>query len=528
MSTKIKTGLDARTQILRGAVKLAQIVGSTYGPHGRLALLDRFAGLLSTRDGVTVAREVVLSDPAENTGCSLLKQACLKVNDEVGDGTTTAAILTAALLQEGHKQIAGGVDPTELIRQIEEARESALLVIQDLTAHCQEEDDLKQVALISCHDREIAEIIAEGVMAAGEDGTLVVEDGQSTQTELVLKDGMEIDKGFYEFSLTPNMNPDESDKVDGPVVAVIGQRLTGADQIVPILEEASQQRPRPLIVCSPGIEDAAYTVLVYNTMLKTNLGISAYPIEAPGIGVEKIEILKDIAALAGAYFVDPARGDDPRNFKMEYLGAFREARIWPRRSRFIAYDDKIPFIKERIKELKQELEVTESAYKRDKLERRIAKLAGGLCVIKVGGYTEAEMKEKRSRIEDALHATQAAMSGGVVPGGGIALLRASQILGRVPLPGWKVMCIALAAPFKKLAANAGLDGELLIERTNMGGRWGRWWGWDFATNSERRFNERPWLADPTDVVIAALNCACSVASVVLNTSAAILRGSQQR
>lgn len=522
MSKQISIGNNARTRLLRGALKLAHIVGLTYGPHGRHVLLDRFAGLLPTRDGVTVAREVGFPDPIENMGAEILKQACLAVNDEVGDGTTTAAVLTAAVLQEGHKQIAGGLDPSVLIRELDEARIATVSLLRNLTIECADLSDVKQVALLAGYEEEIAEIIAEGVMAAGEDGTIIVEDGHSTQTKLVLKDGMEIDKGFTEHSLTPSTNPKGSDKVDGPVVAVIGQRLHEAKDVVPILEQASQQRPRPLLLFTAGLEDAAMATVVYNSIMAVR-AIPCHPIEAPGVGPEKLEILKDIAALAGAHYVDPAAGDDPRKFKMEYLGSFREARVWPRRSRFIAYGDKIVGIKARINELRHEMEHTESAYKRDRLEQRIAKLAGGLCVIRVGAYTEAEMKEKRSRVEDALHATQAAMAGGIVPGGGIALLRAAAVIAHSDGPGWQVLSRAMTAPFRRLAANAGLDGGVLIKILN---RSGGSVGWDFLANEQRSFYTPPRLVDATEVVVAALNCACSVASVLLNTDVAIATGSR--
>lgn len=520
MRKQIVNGEGTCKQLLQGAFKLAHVVGKTYGPQGHLVLLDRFAGLLSSRDGVTVAQEVVLDNPIENLGCSILKEACFKVNDRVGDGTTTTAILAAAILREGYKQIVGGVDPIHLCRALEDAKDAATTAIRGLSLECTDPNDLEQVALISCHDPEIAKIVSEGIMAAGEYGTIVVEDGQSVQTELVLKDGMEIDKGFYELALKKAEDAAVSDKVEGPVVAVVGQVLRTAEDVVSILEEASQQRPRPLLLFTLGLGEEAHRTLLYNTCLRSN-PIPCHWIMAPGIGPEKLEVLKDIAALAGAYLIDPARGDDPHNFKMEYLGAFREAIVWPRKSRFIAYDDKIPFITARIEELKREINRTESLYKQDQIEKRIAKLAGGLCVIKVGAYTEAEMKEKRSRIEDALHATRAAMTGGVVPGGGVALLRAAQAISCMGSPGWVVLNRALQEPFIQLAVNAGLAGRLLINLIGTGGGWAGWAGWDFLANQKRRFEVRPRVADPTEVVVVALHCACSVASVLLNSDTAL-------
>lgn len=503
--------------LVLGALKLAQVVRVTYGPQGRNVLLDRFAGLLSTKDGVTVAREIELPDPVENMGASILREACLEVNNSVGDGTTAAALIAASLIQQGHKLKAAGVDLTTLLKdELPRACEHAVNLVKRASQEVAIQSDLERVAYVASNgDRDMAEKIAEGCLSVGVGGSLVVEEGQSTALELLMREGMEIDRGWDWDVEVASRDKEKSDgmkeKIEGPVVAVLGAPLESRDDILMMMEEASQFK-RQVVIIAERVDGFAMSMMVYNSRYTANFWKW---IQAPGhTHKERLENLKDIAALSGAHYIDPLIDDHRRHFKTEWLGSLRKVTLWPHKAVLEGYDDKIESIKQRVNVLKNDLEHTTSDYDRDQLERRIARLVGGLGTLRVGGFTEPEIKEKVSRVEDALRASQAALKGGFVPGGGIIYHSVGDSLQRFRGPAWEMLSNALKEPPRQLLRNAGLEPDIILSRLKA------WEGWDLDQN---RVSKLEGVVDATPVVTAAIQTACSVAGLLLGAEATVTR-----
>lgn len=523
----ITHGTAARKKLLKGALELARVVGVTYGPCGRNCILDRMAGLLVTKDGVTVAREVTLADPVENMGAQILKTACLKVNDEVGDGTTTTSILAAELVREGHKMILSGTDPTQMIRGMRVAANFADARIRQMASSIKTVKQIERVALLASNgDTEVATALAEATMAVGKDGTIVIEDGQSTDVRLEFKEGMEIDRGPVN---TMSLGDKPERKMDGPLVAVIGEHLTSMADIQELLEVASQWKPRELLVFALSVSQEALKVMLLNDAKEVMRSVA---IRCPGFGQHQEDYLKDVAALSGATYVTRGTGLDHRAWEAEWFGAVREVTIKEKLTTLMAYEVGHEDLQVYIQGLREMESHCNSEFDRDKLRERMARLSGGLVILRVGGVTEAAMKERRARIEDALGAVRAAFHGGVVPGGGSAFVQAAMGLQAPPdetvdfRTGWAVLEKALFQPLRVLAQNAGTDGEAVVQRVTAE-LWSRpeasrGHGWDARTGEIRDLLMEPEVVDPRDVCLSALRAAVSVATTLLSCETAIV------
>lgn len=527
----VRHGTDARRHILEGAKILAQSVGVTYGPHGRTVILDRMAGLLATKDGVTVAREVELDHPIQNLGCQILKTACIKVNSDAGDGTTSTAIIAAALLEEGHKLVVSGFDPMQVARGIQAAAERAIEVIRSMGVPVEDQEILKRVAMIASNgDEAVSDALAEACMAVGKDGTITIEDGRSVGIELIYKEGMEIDRGV---AATAFLGTSATERVmEGPLVAVIGASLKTVEDVQSVMEVASQWPQNHLLLFCEDISGDALKMMVMNDQQGV---MHCVAVPAPGFHNRKKDYLRDLAALAGADYIDPSIGGTHQEWDPTWFGGFRQATIKEKSSVLVAYDEASETIEARIEEIRAELNNSSSEYDRDRCKERLAKLSGGLCIMAVGGFTEAEMKERRARIEDALGAVQAALAEGIVPGAGTSyLIAGDDLLDEVPqdkgvafAAGWKMTAKALQRPLRVLARNAGFDGPEIVENVRKARHESRflssvrWVGWDARTHEIRDLARDPSIIDPVPVAVTVVRSAASVASTLLTIETSI-------
>lgn len=504
---------------------MADTVAVTYGPHGRTVMLDRMAGLLTTKDGVTVAREVGLEDPIEEAGCKILREACIKVNDEAGDGTTTTAVLAAAIMREGHRLIVAGHDPNQIVRGIRKTVEGVTELIEEMATPVKGEELLHQVAMVSCNgDEEVANALTEACMAVGKDGTVVIEPSERREISLVFKEGVEYPSGPSSPSF---LGTNTERTMEDPLVAVIIGVLSSAQDVIPVLEEASQFPNNELILIADSIEAEALATISMNDRQGV---VRCVPFGGSGLGLQRRGPMEDIAALAGATIADKSLGNDHRQFQAEWFGSFRHAAITMSKAVFTAHDEAHDGVQARIEKLKDEMASSVHEYDRDKLRERIAKLQGGMCILKVGGDTEAEIKERRARIEDALGAVQSALRHGVVPGGGTPYLWASTFvelcdeLEGDEAVGGKILLHALEAPLHRLASNAfkkadGVvdkvrDGLLSVDNPPT-------FGWDGRQDVYRDLLEHPMVIDPLLVTLCALRSAVSVATTLLTAEASI-------
>jgi chaperonin GroEL len=521
MPKLIDLNQPARDKLLAGARLLAKTVAVTYGPKGRTAMLDRMAGLIATKDGVTVAREVQLEDPVENMGAEIIRAACVKVNDEMGDGTTTAAIIAAELLGESHKLITAGHDPVQLGRDIQAAAVRAVEAVQCMMVRVENQTELERVAYVACNgDQEVAKALAEACIAVGQDGTISIEDGHGVDIELVFKDGMEVDKGVASAAFLRDTGGIER-VLDNPLVVVVGGPLTAIEDVQEIMEVASQWPDHPLVLIAEHITGAALTTLILNDSQGV---MGCVGVNAPGFGDRKLDMLRDIAALAGATYIDPMVTTFRKDFDPELFGTFRKATLRTDKALYEAVDEAREVIADRIEELKQEGLYCDSDYDRDRLVERIAKLAGGLCVMRVGGPTEPELKERRGRVEDALGAVRGALEQGVVPGAGVAYLEAAAHVHEFDGgPGWDTLAKALLAPILRLADNAGKDGPAIlyqIQKVREDDEYG-WVGWDAVQDEVRDLGADPPIIDPMPVAVSVIEAAVSVTSTLLTVEGSI-------
>lgn len=526
-SRHITAGNPARRKLLEGACLLAKAVAKTYGPRGRTALLDRQAGLLATKDGVTVAREVDLPDPGQNMGAQMLKEACIQVNNDVGDGTSTVAVLTAALLQQGHRVLTGRMDSTQVIRGMRDAGAEVVRNLSPLTMPVETESFLQRVAFISSNgDEEIATFMAKACMAVGRDGTISIEDGRGVESSLEFKEGMEIDKGAASHAFFDRGSVERV--IDGPLVACVNAPLTKLEDVHSILEESSQWPQNDLLLFATTIEGQALSTMVLNNSQEV---VKSCAVIAPGFGPHQASFLQDIAAVAGASYISPDKGDDFRKWDPEWFGSFRKVTVGMKGSLLEAYDEASEEIQKRIEWVRAEGEKLTSDYDRDRLNERLAKLSGGFAILRVGGITEAALKERRARVEDALGSVQAALKGGVVPGGGTAYIAAG--LASMPdcavgeeldpgyMAGWDVVRRGLEAPMRTLARNAGFAGPALVAQYKGHEEKDPWHGWDATTGAFRSLREDPPVLDPLYVVSSVIETAVSVASTMLTTGVSI-------
>lgn len=499
---------------------LARATGVTLGPGGRTVLLDRMAGILATKDGVTVAREVDLPDRVAALGCSILKDACVKTSRDAGDGTTTTAVIAAALLRGGQRLISAGIDPWALARSLREAGGLAERLVRELAVPVEDQDLLERVALLASNgDESIACLLAEGAMAAGAEGTILIEDAYGVDDDLLVKEGMEVQKGAH-----PAFLPGGERTLEGALVAVVTDRLTSFEDVRAILEEGSQFGKHPILVLAEAVEAEALATMHLNN----ERGL----VECAAVGVAAYRsdlILEDLAALAGATLVGRKAplGFDHRAFQPEWFGSFRKVVLQSKKTTCTAQEDKRPALDQHIAMLQREAEVLTSDFDKDRHRERIAQLVGGLVLLRIGGVTEAARKERRARVEDALGAVRAALKGGVVPGGGVAYLLLSELLSKgQPDIGGRLLAEALRAPLARIAQNAGEDGRATLDRVERArGDGANWIGWDAVTGEVRDLMDDPPVIDPAPVVEQAVRSAVSAVSTLL-TAEVVLTSSR--
>jgi chaperonin GroEL len=511
--------VEARQGLKRGIDTVARSVRITLGPKGRNVVLEKkFGAPTVTNDGVTIVREIELQDPEENTGAQLLREVATKTNDVAGDGTTTATILAQTMIHEGFRNVAAGANPLQLRIGIEKAVAAVVDEIKRLSIPIKGHGDVAQVAAISSQDETIGELIAEAMDKVGKDGVITVEDSQGIGTELETVEGMQFDRGYISpYFVT---DPERMEAVlEEPFVLITERKIAAIQDLLPVLEKVVQQG-RPLLIVAEDMEGEALATLVVNKLRGT---FTAVGVKAPGFGDRRKATLEDIAVLTGGQVISEELGLKLDQTRIEQLGRARRVTVTKDDTTIVEGAGKPEAIQARIKSIRAQMEDTTSDYDKEKLEERLAKLAGGVAVIKVGAATEVEQKEKKHRIEDALSATKAAVEEGIVAGGGTVLLNAQKVLtGGLGLTddqvtGVNIVRRALEEPMRQIAANAGVEGSVIIEAVRKG-KAGR--GYD-ALNNEYADMFKSGIVDPAKVTRSALQNAASIAAMVLTTQALV-------
>ncbi len=509
----------ARHALKRGVDQLADAVKVTLGPKGRNVVIDKGYGLPTiTKDGVTVAKEIELEDKFENMGAELVKEVASKTNDVAGDGTTTATVLAQAMITEGIKNITAGANPLAVKRGIEKGVEAIVAEIQSTIAKPVQGDEIQQVASISANDTEIGKTIAEAMKQMGKDGVITVEESQTFGVETEVVQGMRIDKGYASHYMVTNTERMEAEYTDAPIL-VTDKKISSIQDILPILEKVVQTGKKEIVIIADDLEGEALTTLVLNKLRGT---FHALAVKAPGFGDRRKEMLQDIAIVTGATFISEEIGRKLDTVELSDLGTAHKVVATKEYTTFVDGKGDKATIDARVSQLRAQLDNTDSEFDREKLQERLAKLAGGIGVIKVGAATEVEMKEKKHRIEDAVAATKAAVEEGIVPGGGVALLRALPALDRVKMEGEERVGItilkkALEEPIRAIAANAGKDGSVVAEEVKkMKGSE----GYNAATDTYEDML-KAGIVDPAKVTRSALQHAASIAAMFLTTECVI-------
>jgi chaperonin GroEL len=522
MSAKeIRYDQDARAKMLAGINGLANAVRVTLGPKGRNVVLEKSWGSPTvTKDGVTVAKEIEFEDKFENMGAQMVKEVASKTSDVAGDGTTTATVLAQAIFAEGSKLVAAGVNPMELKRGIEKAVGSIVEQLEKLSKSTRDSDEIAQVGTISANgDETIGRMIAEAMEKVGKEGVITVEEGKSLESELEVVEGMQFDRGY----LSPYFvtDPEAMEvKLEKPLILLHEKKISNMKDLLPLLEQVARQG-QPLLIVAEDIDGEALATLVVNKIRGT-LNVAA--VKAPGFGDRRKAMMQDMATLTGGQVIAEELGLKLENVTVKDLGKARSILIDKDNTTIIDGSGKKSDIQGRCQEIRNQVEATTSDYDREKLQERLAKLAGGVAVIRVGAATETEMKEKKARVEDALHATRAAVEEGVVPGGGVALLRAQSALGGLEealgdeqKAGVRLVRKAVEYPVRRIAENAGVEGSIVVDKVRNGkGSFG------FNAQTEEYGDlMKQGVIDPTKVVRTALQNAASVASLLLTTEAMV-------
>src|SRR5881409_3061801 len=515
---ELKYDQEARTALESGVDAVANAVKVTLGPKGRYVVLDKkFGAPTITNDGVTIAREIEVEDVFENQGAQLVREVATATNDVAGDGTTTATVLAQAIVREGLKNVAAGANPMSLKRGIEKAVDS---VVEDLKSQSTEvsgKEDIARVATISSREREIGDVIADAIEKVGKDGVVNVEEGQTLGLELEFTEGMQFEKGY----LSPYMITDAERMeavLEEPYVLVANQKIGAVKDVLPVLEQVIQAG-RPLLIVAEDVEGESLATIVVNKLRGT---FQAVAVKAPGFGDRRKRMLEDIAILSGAEVITEEMGLKLENTKLSQLGRARKVVVTKDTTTIIDGAGESEGIKARIKQLKSEIENTDSDFDREKLQERLAKLAGGVAVVKVGASTETEMKEKKHRVEDALQAARAALEEGVVPGGGVALVNTVDAITLDDYEGDErtgatIVVRSLEEPVRQLANNAGLEGSIVVDKIRNSPK-------GFGLNVETNQYEdlvKAGITDPTMVVRSALQNAASIAKNILTTEAIV-------
>ncbi len=521
MAKDIIYGEDARKALQAGIDKLSNTVKITLGPKGRNVVLDRKYGApLITNDGVTIAKEIELDDAFENMGAQLVKEVATKTNDVAGDGTTTATLLAQALVREGMKNVAAGANPMIVKRGIQKAVNAAVEAVKASSKPVSCSDDIARVATVSADDALIGKFIAEAMDKVTADGVITVEESKTAETYSEVVEGMQFDRGY----ISPYMVTD-TDKmvavIDGAVILITDKKISNIQEILPLLEQVLQAGKK-LVIIAEDVEGEALATLLVNKLRGT---FTCIAVKAPGFGDRRKEMLQDIAILTGGEVITSDLGLELKDACLDQLGIARQVKISKENTIIVDGAGESDSIKARIMQIKSQIETTTSEFDREKLQERLAKLSGGVAVIKVGAATETEMKEKKLRIEDALAATKAAVEEGIVAGGGVALINAIDSVEKLldtdiadEKTGIKIVLRALEEPVRQIAANAGLEGSVIVEYIKSCGKKG--YGFNFATE-EYADMMSAGIVDPTKVTRSALQNAASVASMVLTTESLV-------
>jgi chaperonin GroEL len=517
----VKFGAGARDRMLRGVDILADAVKVTLGPKGRNVVLDKsFGAPRITKDGVTVAKEIELADKFENMGAQMVREVASKTNDVAGDGTTTATVLAQAIVREGAKSVAAGMNPMDLKRGIDKAVAAVVKELESKTKKISTSAEVAQVGSISANgETEIGEMIAKAMEKVGNEGVITVEEAKSIQTELDVVEGMQFDRGYVSPYFITNAEKMIAE-MDNPYILIFEKKLSGLQPMLPLLE-AVVQSGRPLVIVAEDVEGEALATLVVN---KLRGGLKVAAVKAPGFGDRRKAMLEDIAILTGGQVISEDLGIKLENVTLTMLGKAKTVRIEKENTTIVDGAGSKDEIKGRCEQIKAQIEETTSDYDREKLQERLAKLAGGVAVIRVGGSTEVEVKERKDRVDDALHATRAAVEEGIVPGGGIALLRAAKNLADLKglnndeQVGIEIVARAIRVPAMQIAENAGKNGAVIAGDVLRNDAYA--YGYD-AQKDEFKDLVAAGIIDPTKVVRTALQDAASVASLLITTEAMV-------
>ena len=521
MAKQLKYGEDARRALENGINALANTVKITLGPKGRNVVLDKKYGApLITNDGVTIAKEIELEDPFENMGAQLIKEVATKTNDVAGDGTTTATLLAQAIVREGLKNLAAGANPMVLKKGIEDAAAAAVDGLKEISRPISGKQAIAQVASISAGDETIGQLISDAMEKVGKDGVITVEESKTMKTELTTVEGMQFDRGYASAYMVTDTDKMVAE-LDNPYILITDKKISNIQEILPVLEQVVQAGKKLLIIAED-VEGEALATLVVNKLRGT---FTCVAVKAPGFGDRRKEMLRDIAILTGGQVISEELGLELKEATIDMLGQAHQVKVDKENTTIIDGAGDKDEIKNRVNQIKAQIAETTSDYDREKLQERLAKLAGGVAVIQVGAATEIEMKERKMRIEDALAATRAAVEEGIVPGGGVALLNAiNSVCGLVDKTagdaktGVQIVLRAMEEPMRQIAVNAGIDGAVIIENIRRSGKAG--YGYDALKGEYVDMIERG-IIDPTKVTRSALQNAASVAAMVLTTESLV-------
>ena len=521
MAKQIKYGDDARKALEKGVNTLADTVKITLGPKGRNVVLDKkFGAPLITNDGVTIAKEIELEDPFENMGAQLVKEVSTKTNDVAGDGTTTAVVLAQAIIREGLKNLAAGANPIILRKGIDKAVDTAVAEIKKISKTIDSKLAIAQVASISAGDETVGQLISDAMEKVGKDGVITVEEGKSMSTELTTVEGMQFDRGYASAYMVTNTDKMEA-VLDSPYILITDKKISNLQEILPIIEPLAQQGARLLIIAED-VEGDALAALIVNKLKGV---FNCVAVKAPGFGDRRKAMLEDIAILTGGTVISSDLGYEFKDVTMDMLGRAAQVKVDKDNTTIVSGAGDSENIKARVNAIKAQIAETTSDYDREKLQERLAKLAGGVAVINVGAATEVEMKEKKLRIEDALAATRAAVEEGIVPGGGVALLSTIPALKKLieslegdEKTGAAIILKAVEEPIRQIAKNAGLDGSVIVEKITTSKKAN--YGFDALKNRYTDMVESG-IIDPTKVARSVLQNAASVAATLLTTESVV-------
>ncbi len=523
MAKEVKFGSEAREKMLQGVDTLANAVKVTLGPKGRNVVIDKsFGSPRTTKDGVSVAKEIELEDKFENMGAQLIREVASRTNDEAGDGTTTATVLAQAIVREGAKSVAAGMNPMDLKRGIDLATSAAIADLKKRSKKVKGTEEIAQVGTISANgESEIGELIAQAMQKVGNEGVITVEEAKSLETELEVVEGMQFDRGYLSPYFITNADK-MTTELDDPYILLHEKKLSNLQSMLPILE-AVVQSSRPLLIIAEDIEGEALATLVVN---KLRGGLKIAAVKAPGFGDRRKAMLEDIAVLTGGQVISEDLGIKLETVTLDMLGTSKKVRITKDDTTVVDGAGKKGDIESRVAQIRNQIEETTSDYDREKLQERLAKLAGGVAVLRVGGATETEVKERKDRVDDALNATRAAVEEGIVPGGGTALLSTTKAINAVidnaenhdQQAGVKIVLRAIQAPIRQIAENAGVEGSIVVGKVLEG----KGVGFGFNAQTEEYGNlVEMGVIDPVKVVRHALQDAASVAGLLITTEAMV-------